>query len=101
MFPSVVFRRAYDVLHTPHQGIKGDVEYLRILHLAASTLAADVEVALTRLLAEGAAISADAVKALVTSSARVEIPVLATSLIDLSAYDALLADTTLFAQVGT
>lgn len=101
MFPSVVFRRAYDAIHTPHQGMKGDVEYLRILHLAASTLEADVEAALTRLLAEGAGISADAVKALVTTSARVEIPVLEPPLIDLSAYDALLADTTLLAKVGT
>jgi hypothetical protein len=81
--------------------MKGDVEYLRILHLAASTLEADVEAALTRLLAEGAAISADAIKALVTTSARVEIPVLEPPLIDLSAYDALLTDTTRLAKVGT
>ena len=63
MFPSVAFRRAYDAIQAPHRGIKGDVEYLRILHLAASTLEADVEAALAVLLAEGAAITADAVKA--------------------------------------
>jgi hypothetical protein len=40
--PELVFRRAYDALQTPHHGVKGDVEYLRILHLAASTLEADV-----------------------------------------------------------
>jgi hypothetical protein len=67
MFPSVVFRRAYDSIQTPHHGVKGDVEYLRILHLAASTLEADVEAALARLLAEGKAISADAVKAIVAT----------------------------------
>ena len=38
MFPSLAFRRAYDAIQTPHQGIKGDLEYLRILHLAASTM---------------------------------------------------------------
>ena len=46
MFPSLVFRRAYDAIQTPHHGIKGDLEYLRILHLAASTMEADVEAAL-------------------------------------------------------
>jgi hypothetical protein len=101
MFPSLVFRRAYDSIQTPHHGVKGDVEYLRILHLAASTLEADVEAALLRLLAEGKAISADLVKALVIPPARAEIPVLAASPIDLHAYDALLTDRMRFAEVGT
>jgi Mu transposase, C-terminal domain len=101
MFPSVVFRRAYDAVQTPHHGVKGDVEYLRILHLAASTLEADVEAALERLFAEGKAISADSVKAIVTTTARAEIPVLEASPIDLLAYDALLSDETRLARVGT
>jgi len=101
MFPSVVFRRAYDALQTPHQGVKGDLEYLRILHLAASTLEADVESALALLFAESKAISADAVKAIVMTPARTEIPELETSPVDLFAYDALLADETRFAKVGT
>ena len=53
MFPSLVFRRAYDAIQTPHQGTKGDLEYLRILHLAASTIEADVEAALTLLFDAG------------------------------------------------
>ena len=101
MFPSVVFRRAYDAIQTPHQGLKGDVDYLRILHLAASTLEANVETALALLLAEGKAISADLVKSMVTTPARAELPVLESSPIDLSAYDALLANETRFAEVGT
>ena len=101
MFPSVMFRRAYDAIQTPHHGVKGDLEYLRILHLAASTLEADVETALGRLLAEGRAISADAVKALVMSPALTEVPVLATSPLDLFAYDTLLADPALLGKVGT
>ncbi|MBK9781444.1 MAG: IS21 family transposase [Anaerolineales bacterium] len=101
MFPSVVFRRAYDSIHTLHHGVKGDVEYLRILHLAASTLEADVEVALAQLLAQDKAICADAVKAFVSPPTRAEVPVLEVSPIDLFAYDALLADETRFAKVGT
>ena len=101
MFPSVVFRRAYDAIQTPHHGLKGDVDYLRILHLAASTLESDVEIALTLLLAEGKAISADIVKSMVTTAVRAELPVLEVSPIDLSAYDALLANETRLAEVGT
>ena len=101
MFPSVVFRRAYDAVQTPHHGVKGDIEYLRILHLAASTLEADVEAALERLFAEGRAISADSVKAIVMRPALAEVPVLERSPIDLLAYDGLLADHAPRALVGT
>lgn len=46
MFPSVIFRRAYDALES-HLGAKGaDKEYLRILHLAASTCESEVALAL-------------------------------------------------------
>lgn len=101
MFPSVVFRRAYDALQTLHQGIKGDVEYLRILHLAASTLEANVEAALNWLLTQSLPISADAVKTIVTTTARPEIPELKAPPLDLADYDALLADQTRLAMVGT
>jgi hypothetical protein len=93
MFPTLAFRRAYDAIHTPHQGVHGDLEYLRILHLAASTIEADVDVALTLLLAEGHPITADTVKALVaTPKAAIEVPTLAPSTVDLGSYDALLAE---------
>ena len=92
MFPSVVFRRAYDAIQTPHRGLKGDLEYLRILHLAASTLEADVEVALTLLLAGTTAITADAVKALVTTAATIDVPAMVPQRIDLGAYDALISE---------
>ncbi|MFO0592716.1 MAG: IS21 family transposase [Polyangiaceae bacterium] len=101
MFPSVVFRRAYDSIHTRYDGVKGDVEYLRILHLAASTLEADVEAALVQLLAQDKPIGVDAVKGLLSAPARAEVPALEVSPIDLCAYDALLADETRFAKVGT
>lgn len=92
MFPSVVFRRAYDAIQTPHHGIKGDLEYLRILHLAASTLEADVEAALTLLIADGRPITADTVKALVSSATSIDVPDLAPHPVDLGAYDALLGE---------
>jgi hypothetical protein len=101
MFPSVVFRRAYDAVQTPHHGVKGDVEYLRILHLAASLLEADVEAALEHLFAEGKPISADHVKAIVAKPTRVELPVFEAPPIDLFGYDALLTDHALLAKVGT
>jgi hypothetical protein len=37
MFPSLVFRVAYDAIQAAQPGTRGDLEYLRILHLAAST----------------------------------------------------------------
>ena len=92
MFPSLAFRRAYDAIHTPHRGLKGDVEYLRILHLAASTSEADTEAALSLLLADGSAITAAAVKALVATTTRVDVPLLAPHTVDLGAYDTLLED---------
>jgi len=49
LFPSLVFRRAYDAL-VDARGERADVEYVRILHLAASTMEADVEHALDTLL---------------------------------------------------
>ena len=92
MFPSLVFRRAYDAIQTPHRGLKGDLEYLRILHQAASSLEADVEAALSLLLADGKAITADAVKLLVTAATTIDVPDLARQPVDLGAYDALLGE---------
>lgn len=92
MFPSVIFRRAYDAIQTPHLGIKGDLEYLRILHQAASTMQADVEAALALLLAESKPISAAAVKALVCAKTTTDVPELEPEAVDLSTYDSLLEE---------
>jgi len=94
MFPSMAFRRAYDAIQTPHHGVKGDLEYLRILHLAATTMEADVEAALTLLLTEGKAINADVVKALVASRGGniIAVPDLQPHHVDLGVYDALLGE---------
>lgn len=92
MFPSVVFRRAYDAIQTPHRGLKGDLEYLRILHLAAGTFESDVELALVLMLAEKKSITADAVKLLATSATAIDVPALKPPTVDLCSYDALLAE---------
>jgi hypothetical protein len=92
MFPSLTFRRAYDAIQTPHIGTKGDLEYLRILHLAASTMEADVEAALALLLTSAAPITSEALKVIVNATTPALIPDLTPPAVDLSAYDALLAE---------
>ena len=90
MFPSLVFREAYDAIQAERPGTKGDLEYLRILHLAASTMEADVAAALAQLQTAGTPITVDAVKALTTPAAAVAVPALAAMPVDLAEYDALL-----------
>lgn len=63
LFPSFLFRRAYDAL-VDARGERADVEYVRILHLAASTMQADVERSLEALLERGERPDYAAVKAL-------------------------------------
>lgn len=89
MFPQLVFRKAYDAIQEVRAGTRGDLEYLRILHLAASTMEADVAAALTLLLSDGKAITAEAVKTLLSSST-IEVPALAPNTVDLAEYDTLL-----------
>ena len=92
MFPSLVFRQAYDAIQGLHCGTKGDLEYLRILHLAASTMEVDVAAALTLLAAAGTVITADAVKALVAATpTSIDVPLLIAPAVDLVPYDALIA----------
>jgi hypothetical protein len=93
MFPSLVFREAYDALQTVHPGTKGDREYLRILHLAASTMESDVAAALALLQMGGKAVTADAVKAMVEATpACIDVPALVPAVVDLADYDALLGE---------
>jgi hypothetical protein len=91
LFPSLEFRRAYDCLQGKCAGRKADVEYLRILHLAASTMESEVAVALELLLSSpGGVTSADQVKAMV-SPEQPTVPILSIPEVDLSTYDGLLS----------
>lgn len=94
LFPSTVFRHAYDAIQTPHHGVKGDLEYLRILLLAATTMEADVEAALTLLLTEGKPVDAEVVKEMVAARDAhvVEVPDLEPPQVDLGDYDVLLSE---------
>jgi hypothetical protein len=88
LFPSLTFRRAYDALCGARTG-RADVEYLRVLHLAASTMESVVEEALTKLLASGVGFDYARVKELAAPEPsrvpRVQIPK-----VDLAEYDRML-----------
>jgi transposase InsO family protein len=88
LFPSLIFRRAYDALRG--FGERGDVEYVRILHLAASTYEATVETALALLLERGGSFDYVAVKALASPEQPV-VPSITIPPPDLAQYDRLRA----------
>ena len=91
LFPTLTFRRAYDALVAALTGWDADVDYLRILHLAASTMEAEVETALGLLLEQGVVPRIDRVKALVSPSA-CAVPEMEAYTVDLGDYDALLEE---------
>ncbi len=88
LFPTLVFRRAYDTLAQSLTGWRPDVEYLRVLHLAARTMESDVETALELLLADKTLPLADDVRALVEPAAP-QVPELVVPTVDLQTYDGL------------
>lgn len=90
LFPSLTFRRAYDRLCETHPEHKASVEYLRILHLAASTIESEVETALDLVLEEGSFTSMDQIKVLVEQGTRSEPPKMEAPKVDLRSYDRLL-----------
>jgi len=90
LFPSLTFRRAYDALSERLDAWKADLEYLRILYLAASTMEGDVEQALAHLLEAGEELGADAIKRVVAPPT-IEVPILEMPAVDLTSYDRLLA----------
>lgn len=89
LFPSLVFRQVYDRLVESRTEWRADVEYLRLLHLAATTLESEVEAALELLLAEGRLPLAATVKELMGQD-EPTVPELEIPEVDLATYDALL-----------
>lgn len=87
MFPSSTFREAFDALKAERPNTKGDLEYLRILHLAARTMETEVEAALRLFLDEKLPITADGVTELVEQKTRPTLPLLSTPVVDLGSYD--------------
>jgi hypothetical protein len=88
LFPSTVFRRTYDALRSS-RGDRADVEYVRILHLAASISEPAVEQVLEKLLVAGTPFDYAAVRGVV-SPRELVVPTLAIPKPDLTTYDALL-----------
>jgi hypothetical protein len=89
LFPSLVFRQAYDAL--AQAGVaRADREYVRVLHLAASTSESEVEAALVLLWDAGTPPTFEAVRALVHIPGAVVVPLLTPAVLDLSVYDGLL-----------
>jgi hypothetical protein len=87
LFPTVVFRKAYDAIKA--QSERAEVEYVRILHLAASTMEALVEKALVVLLERGEPFDYAAVKA-IAQPEEPTVPHVAIGVPDLTQWDGLL-----------
>jgi hypothetical protein len=89
LFPSLAFRKAYDRL-VDARGERADVEYVRILHLAASTLESRVEFALETLLERGDRFDYATVKAIAAPDKTI-VPEVHIGRPDPASYDCLLA----------
>jgi hypothetical protein len=90
LFPTPVFREAFDVLCRGLADRKAEIEYLRILLLAAETMESKVEAALTCELRKGATPSADVLRAII-KPIEPDVPALVIPPADLSSYDELLS----------
>ena len=90
LFPTPTFREAYDAF-CRFRGERADVDYVRTLHLAASTMEATVDRALRDLLDRGVRFDYAMLRELAAPE-RPTVPVLTTPVLpDLRVYDALLA----------
>lgn len=94
LFPSLAFRKAYDALSKGRAELDADRAYVRLLHLAASTMEAEVEGALGLLLERGETPTAEAVNLLVGQRPPASAPLLKAPVIDLGSFDDLLIEVT-------
>lgn len=89
LFPSLTFRQAYDRL-SEQWPQRADQQYVRLLHLAATTSEHEVETALTLLLEQGETPTLDAVRELAGLKPSPLVPELSPASLSLSSYDQLL-----------
>jgi hypothetical protein len=89
LFPTTVFRRAYDRLIVDWPK-RAEQEYVRVLHLAATISETEVETALSLLLEAGSVPTFIAVRDLVKPPEVVPLPQIQAPTVDLSAYDQLI-----------
>jgi hypothetical protein len=90
LFPTATFRLAYDAIHRV-RGDRADIEYVRILHLAASTMESRVDLALAALLDDEAPLDYATVKAL-AAPAETTVPHVHIGEPDLSVFNDLLVE---------
>lgn len=91
LFPTLVFRRAYDAITGVEPSTVKDLAYLKILHLAAATSEVDVEAALAMLLDAKQVPDVELVRELAgTPKASVRVPEMSVPEVDLATYDELL-----------
>jgi hypothetical protein len=90
LFPTLVFRQAYDALvqAVPH---RADRDYVRLLHLAAGTSEAAVEAVLAEVLGRRQAPTFDLVRDRLRLPTPAPLPELADAVLDFGVYDDLLA----------
>ena len=89
LFPTTTFRLAYDLM-AQDNAVRADREYVRVLHLAASTSESEVETALALLMETGKLPRFDAVRDLVSPPAVSAVPQIEKPTLDLTSYDQLL-----------
>jgi len=89
LFPTLIFRQAWEQLQQWHSPRQADLIYLRVLCLAARTLECDVALALELLVASGQPWGEPDVEALVQPEP-VAVPDIDRGPVDLSQYDQLL-----------
>jgi hypothetical protein len=91
LFPTTTFQRAYDRLKEDMSERKADLEYLRILHLAASTMESEVDCGLELLLETGESPSREKLKWL-SQQVRPKAMEVKLAPLDLGNYDRLLSN---------
>jgi hypothetical protein len=89
LFPTTTFRLAYDALREA-QPKRAEAEYVKVLHLAATTSESEVETALTLLLETKTTPTLAAVRDVTHLTSAESIPQIQTPVFDLSTYDQLI-----------
>jgi hypothetical protein len=87
LFPGLVWRSAFDALQAGLGDRKGEVEYLRLLHLAAKTIEGEVSAALEAILEAGKLPEVALVKDLMGAEMVITIPELKQATVNLGEYD--------------
>lgn len=93
LFPTHTFRRAYERMRADRSEWAADVEYLRIVNLAAMTMECEVAAALDALLAAGTCPTLDLVRVKVVPDVPAP-PLLEAPVVDLKTYDSLIESET-------